>query len=98
MQTPQTNQTIKQFTPQTKKFIFVKSGLLQYNTTNKGSRLEIQDELGERGERKESRRSSTPPTRDSAPRRRRTSVEILSAERRHRRKNKTVSDKRKNDR
>src|SRR3954469_7604271 len=55
---------------------FLKTGLLQYNTTNKGSRPEIQDDPGERGERKENRRSSTPPTRDSAPRQRRTFVEI----------------------
>src|ERR1041385_5102659 len=66
MQTPQTNQTIKQFTPKTNFLIFAKTGLLQYNTTNKGSRPEIQDDPGERGERKERRRSSTPPTRDSA--------------------------------
>src|SRR3954465_12169741 len=59
---------------------------------------EIQDDPGERGERKERRRSSTPLTRDSAPCRRRTSIEKLSAERRHRQKNETVSDKRKNDR
>src|ERR1041385_154456 len=77
MQTPQTNQTIKHFTPKTNFLIFVKTGLLQYNTTNKGSRPEIQDDPGERGRGKEeSRRSSTPPTRDSAPCRRRTSVEI----------------------
>src|SRR3954468_15767194 len=75
MQTPQTNQTIKQFIPKTKILIFVKSGLLQYNTTNKGSRPEIQDNPGERGERKESLRTSTPPTRDSAPCRRRASIE-----------------------
>src|ERR1041385_6432016 len=75
MQTPQTNQTIKQFTPKTKFLIFVKIGMLQYNTTNKGSRPEILDDPGERGERKESRQSSTPPTRDSAPCRRQTSVE-----------------------
>src|SRR4051812_5740683 len=97
MQTPQTKQTIKQFTPKTKNFNFVKSGPLQYNTTNKVSRPEIQDDPGERGERKESRQSSTPPTRDSAPCRRRTSVEIISAERRHRRKYETVGVKRKND-
>src|SRR3954469_7990423 len=54
MQTPQTNQTIKQFTPKTKFLIFAQSGLLQYNTTNKGSRPEIHDDPGERGERKES--------------------------------------------
>src|ERR1041385_6586923 len=76
MQTPQTNQTIKQFTPKIKILIFVKSGLLQYNTTNKGSRPEILDDPGERGKRKERRRSSTPPTKDSAPCRRRTSIEI----------------------
>src|SRR3954468_1979973 len=52
MQTLQENQTIKQFTPKTKILIFVKSGLLQYNTTNKGSRPEIQDDPGERGEEK----------------------------------------------
>src|ERR1041385_2129337 len=52
MQTPQTNQTIKQFTPKTNFLFFVKSGLLQYNTTNKGSRPEIQDDPGERGEEK----------------------------------------------
>src|SRR3954470_19694674 len=76
MQTPQPNQTIKQFTPKTFFFFFVKSGLLQYNTTNKGSHPEIQDDPGERGRgREKSRRSSTPPTRDSAPCRRRTSVE-----------------------
>src|ERR1041385_5165140 len=69
MKTPQKNQTIKQFTPKTKNLFFVKSGLLQYNTTNKGSRPEIQDDPGERGKRKEGRQSSTPPTRDSAPRR-----------------------------
>src|SRR3954470_10990939 len=70
MQTPQTNQTIKQFIPKTIFLIFVKSRLLQYNTTKKGSRLEIQDDPGERGRGKEeSRRSSTPPTRDSTPRR-----------------------------
>src|SRR3954468_15747457 len=51
--------------------------MLKYNTTNKGSRPEIQDDPGARGRGKEkSRRSSTPPTRDSAPCRRRTSVEI----------------------
>src|ERR1041385_5894682 len=88
MQTPQTNQTIKEFTPKTKILIFVKSGLLQYHTTNKGSRPEIQDDPGERGERRKSRQSSTPPTRDSAPCRRRTSVEKLSAERRHHQKTK----------
>src|SRR3954465_1285068 len=48
MQTPQTNQTINQFTPKTKFLIFVNSGLLQYNTTNKGSRPEILDDPGER--------------------------------------------------
>src|SRR3954468_22413733 len=52
MQTPQTNQTIKQFTPKTKNLIFLKSGLLQYNTTNKGSRPEILDDPGERGREK----------------------------------------------
>src|SRR3954462_14665779 len=52
MQTPQTNQTIKQFTPKTKFLNFVKTGLLQYNTTNKGSRPEIQDDPGERGREK----------------------------------------------
>src|SRR3954466_11922395 len=68
MQTPQTNQTIKQFTPKTIFLTFLKTGLLQYNTTNKGPRPEIQDDPGERGRGKEeSRRSSTPPTRDSAP-------------------------------
>src|SRR4051812_87284 len=68
MQTPQTIQTIKQFTPKTNFLIFVKSGLLQYNTTNKGSRPEIQDNPGERRRGKEEcRRSSTLPTRDSAP-------------------------------
>src|SRR4051794_33764934 len=55
MQTPQTKQAINQFTPETKIFIFVKSGLLQYNTTNKRSRPEIQDDPGERrGEKRES--------------------------------------------
>src|ERR1041385_8360878 len=54
MQTPQTNETIIQFTPKTKIFIFVKTGLLQYNTTNKGFRPEIQGDSRERGERKES--------------------------------------------
>src|ERR1041385_7641852 len=54
MQTPQTNQTIKQFTPKTNFLIFVKTGLLQYNTTNKGSRPEIQDDPEERrGEKRE---------------------------------------------
>src|ERR1041385_2539138 len=77
MQTPQTNQTIKQFTPKTKFLIFVKSGLLQYNTTNKGSRPEILDDPGERrGSEKRVDDCSTPPTRDSAPCRRRASVEI----------------------
>src|SRR3954469_6813608 len=52
MQTPQTNQTIKEFTPKKKILIFVKSGLLQYNTTNKGSGPEILDDPGERGEEK----------------------------------------------
>src|ERR1041385_287783 len=51
MQTPQPNQTIKQFTPKTSFLIFVKTGLLQYNTTNKGSRPEILDDPGERGGR-----------------------------------------------
>src|SRR3954465_13969579 len=67
MQTPQTNQTIKQFTLKTKFLIFVKTGLLQYNTTNKGSRPEIQNDPGERGKREERQCSSTPPTRDSSP-------------------------------
>src|SRR3954465_10948443 len=54
MQTPQTNQTINQFTPKTKFLIFVNSGLLQYNTTNKGSRPEILNDPGERrGEKRE---------------------------------------------
>src|SRR3954471_19036456 len=52
MQTPRTNKTIKQFTPKRIFLIFVKSGLLQYNTTNKGSRPEILDDPGERGEEK----------------------------------------------
>src|SRR4051812_4502642 len=52
MQTPQTNQTIKQFTPKTIFLIFVKSGLLQYNTTNKGSRPEILEYPGEMREEK----------------------------------------------
>src|ERR1041385_1985501 len=53
MQTPQTNQTNKQITSKAKYLIFVKSGLLQYNTTNKGSRPEILDDPGERrGEKK----------------------------------------------
>src|SRR3954466_10565174 len=98
MQTPQTNQTIKQFTPKTKFLIFAKTGLLQYNTTNKGSRPEIQDDPGERGRGKEeSRRSSTPPTRDSAPCRRRTSVEINFRREMATSKNETISVKRKND-
>src|SRR3954463_11737235 len=49
MQTPQTDQSIKQITSKTKILIFVKTGLLQYNTTNKGSRPEIQNDPGERG-------------------------------------------------
>ena len=54
MQTSQTNQTIKQFAPKTIFLIFVKTGLLQYNTTNKGSRPEIQDDPGEmRGRKRE---------------------------------------------
>src|SRR3954465_15565137 len=54
MQTPQTNQTINQFTPKTKFLIFVNSGLLQYNTANKGSRPGILDDPGERrGEKRE---------------------------------------------
>src|SRR3954466_14060763 len=82
MQTPQTNQTIKQFTPKTIFLIFLKTGLLPYNTTNKGSRPEIQDDPGERGRGKEeSRRSSTPPPRDSVPCRRQTSVEINFSQR-----------------
>src|SRR3954469_9690251 len=73
--TLQTNQAIKQITPKTIFLIFLKTGLLQYNTTNKGSRPEIQNDPGEGG-REESRRSSTPPTRDSAPCQHRSSIEI----------------------
>src|SRR3954469_12901247 len=78
MQTPPRNQTINQIPQKTIFLIFAKIGLLQYNTTNKGSRPEIQDDPGERGRGKEeSRQSSTPPTRDSAPCPRRSSAEIL---------------------
>src|ERR1041385_8428645 len=61
MQTPQTNQTIKQFTLKTNFLIFVKTGLLQYNTTNNGSCPEIQDDPGERegGEKRETTIFST---------------------------------------
>src|SRR4051812_47467260 len=75
MQTQQTKYAIKQFTPKTKILFFLKSRLLQYNTINKGSRPEIQDDPGERGRGKERQRSSTPPTRDSAPCRTTNSVE-----------------------
>src|SRR3954466_11936733 len=58
------------------------SGLLQLTTTNRGSRPEIQDDPGGRGKRergkRETTKNSTPPTTDSAPCRRRTSVEITS--------------------
>src|ERR1041385_8568860 len=98
MKTPQTNQTIKQLTPKTNFFIFVKTRLLQYNTTNKGSRPEIQDDPGERGRGKEeSRQSSTPPTRDFAPCRRRTFLEIIFRRETVTSENKTTSVKRKND-
>src|ERR1041385_1741594 len=98
MQTPQTNQTIKQFTPKTKILIFMKTGLLQYNTTNKGSRPEIQDDPGERGRGKEeSRQSSTPPTRGSAPCRTRTFRRETFCRETVRSKNETTSVKRKND-
>src|SRR3954463_4593852 len=54
------------------------SGLLQLATTNSGSRPEIQDGPGGRGEKRETTKNSTPPTRrDSTPRRRRTSDEKL---------------------
>src|SRR3954465_15040405 len=97
MQTPQTNQTIKQFTPKTKFLIFVKTGLLQYNTTNKGSRPEIQDDPGERGRgRRESTIFNT-TNKGLCSVERRSSDEIFSAERRDRRKNETVGVKRKND-
>src|ERR1043165_3618911 len=47
------------------------SGLLQLATTNRGSRPEIQDNPWGRGEGgSERRRSSTSPTRNTAPRRR----------------------------
>src|SRR3954465_11137955 len=46
------NQTIH---AENKFLIFVKTGLLQDNTTNKGSRPEIQDDPGERGRGKEKR-------------------------------------------
>src|ERR1041385_6873900 len=99
MQTPQTNQTIKQFTPKTKFLIFVKSGLLQYNTTNKGYRPEIQDDPGAevKGERRESRQFSTPPTRDSTSCRCRASVEINFCRETVTSENETISVKRKND-
>src|ERR1041385_2613615 len=52
MQTLKTNKTIKQYTQKTNFLMFVKTGRLQYNTTNKGSRPEILDDPGERGEEK----------------------------------------------
>src|SRR4051812_15496724 len=54
------------------------SGLLQLATTNRGSRPEIQDGPGGKGERekRETTKNSTPPTKNSTPCRRRTSVEI----------------------
>src|ERR1041385_4873191 len=99
MQTAQANQTIKQFTPKTKILIFAKSGLLQYNTTNKGSRPEIQDDPGERGRGREKRvdDSSTPPTRDSTSCRCRVSVEINFRRETVTSENETTSVKRKND-
>src|SRR3954466_3220417 len=53
------------------------SGLLQLATTNRGSRPEIQDDPGGKGERgkRETTKNSTPPTRNSTPCRHRTSVE-----------------------
>ena len=54
MQTPQTNQTIKQFTPKTIFLIFVKSRLLQYNTQQGISSRDpgrfVGEGKGERGE------------------------------------------------
>src|ERR1041385_2480162 len=100
MQTPQTNKTIEPFTPKTKLLIFVKTGLLQYNTTNKGYRPEIQDDPGERGRGREKRvdDSSTPPTRDSTSCRCRASVEINFRKEAVTSENETTSVKRKNDR
>src|SRR4051812_23841451 len=54
------------------------SGLLQLATTNRGSRPEIQDDPGGRGERgkRETTMNSSSPTKNSTPCRRRTSAEI----------------------
>src|ERR1041385_5419948 len=93
MQTPQTNQTIKQFTPKTNFLFFVKSGLLQYNTTNKGSRPEIQDDPGER--REEKRESTIFNTTNKGLCSMSTSNfgrDKISAERRQRRKTKPSGD------
>src|ERR1041385_2693326 len=76
MQTPQTNQTIKQFTPKIKFLIFAKTGLLQATPPTRDLVPRSWTIRRRGGERKQSRRSSTPPTRDSAPCRRRASVKI----------------------
>src|SRR3954470_19466900 len=98
MQTPQTNQTIKQFTPKIKFLFFVKSGLLQYNTTNKGSHPEIQDDPGERGRGKKRVDDLQHHQQGTLLHvERRSSIEIFSAGRRHRRKNEIVGVQGKND-
>src|SRR4051812_11272471 len=73
------------------------SGLLQLATTNRGSRPEIQDCPGGRGEKQETTKNSTPPTRT----RLHVDDELLSrqfsAERWRRRRTKPSEIKRRND-
>ena len=75
---------------------FVSFGLLQLATTNRGSRPEIQDDPGGRGEGRGRRskrwRSRHHQQRISIPCRQRTSVDIFSAERWRRRRTKPSGD------
>src|SRR4051812_44063949 len=99
MQTPQTNQTIKQFTPKNKNFNFCKiwDDTIQHHQQEISSR-----DPGRSGGEGKGKRDLTifnttnkglcSMPNDELPSRK------LSTERRHRRKNETVSDKRRNDR
>src|SRR4051812_30534109 len=76
------------------------SGLLQLTTTNRGSRPEIQDDPGGgeggEGEARDDE-NSTPPTRNSTPCRRRTSVEIKFRREMVTSENEAINVKREND-
>src|SRR3954469_12536546 len=98
MQTPQTNQTMKQFIPKTIFFNFCEIWAVTIQHHQQG--ISSRDPGRSGGEGKGERREPTifnTTNKGLCSMSTSNSVEILSAERRHRRKNETVSVKRKND-